>query len=198
MTTRNPVLLIHGIDDTGEVFAKMAAVLERQGWFTYALDLVPNNGKVGLDRLAEQIKGYVDQAFSQDTRFDIVAFSMGGIISRYYLQRLGGLERCDRFITLSSPHHGSLMAYVRQNPGCVQMRPKSKFLKNLNRDFQQLNSIQFTSIWTKNDLMILPAKSSQVPVGKNITVPVLIHPWMLSDDRTIKLVMEGLKRSPVS
>jgi triacylglycerol lipase len=123
---------------------------------------------------------------------------MGGIISRYYLQRLGGLKRCDRFITLSSPHHGSLMAYVRQNPGCVQMRPNSLFLQDLNRDFEQLNSIQFTSIWTTNDLMILPANSSQVPVGKNITVPILIHPWMLSDDRTIKLVMKCLKRNLVS
>ncbi|MDJ1175440.1 esterase/lipase family protein [Roseofilum capinflatum] len=194
MTTHNPVLLIHGIDDTGAVFKKMAAVLERQGWFTYALDLVPNNGNVGLDRLAEQIKGYVDQAFSQDIRFDIVAFSMGGIISRYYLQRLGGLKRCDRFITLSSPHNGSLMAYFRQNPGCVQMRPNSEFLQDLNRDLDRLNSIQFTSIWTNNDLMILPANSSQVPVGKNITVPVLIHPWMLTDDRTIELVVQCLQR----
>jgi len=192
MTTRNPVLLIHGIDDTGAVFRKMAAVLEGQGWFTYALDLVPNNGKVGLDRLAEQIKGYVDQAFSQDIHFDIVAFSMGGIISRYYLQRLGGLERCDRFITLSSPHHGSLIAHLRRNPGCVQMRPNSEFLQDLNRDLDRLNSIQFTSIWTNNDLMILPANSSQVPVGKNITVPVLIHPWMLTDDRTIELVRQSL------
>jgi len=194
MTTHNPVLLIHGIDDTGAVFEKMAAVLEGQGWFTYALDLVPNNGKVGLDRLAEQIKGYVDQAFSQDIRFDIVAFSMGGIISRYYLQRLGGLERCDRFITLSSPHHGSLIAHLRRNRGCVQMRPNSEFLQDLNRDLDRLNSIQFTSIWTNNDLMILPANSSQVPVGKNITVPVLIHPWMLTDDRTIELVVQCLQR----
>ncbi|MBP0027956.1 triacylglycerol lipase [Roseofilum sp. Guam] len=197
MTTRNPVLLIHGIDDTGAVFRKMAAVLERQGWLTHALDLVPNNGKVGLDRLAEQIQGYVERTFSQDTRLDIVAFSMGGIISRYYLQRLGGLERCDRFITLSSPHHGSLMSYVRQNPGCLQMRPKSQFLQDLNRDFDQLNSVQFTSIWTPNDLMILPAKSSNVPVGKNITVPVLIHPWMLTDDRIIELVGQYLKKTGV-
>ncbi|HBQ99178.1 MULTISPECIES: alpha/beta fold hydrolase [unclassified Roseofilum] len=197
MTTRNPVLLIHGIDDTGAVFRKMAVVLEGQGWLTHALDLVPNNGQVGLDRLAEQIQGYIERTFSQDTRFDIVAFSMGGIISRYYLQRLGGLERCDRFITLSSPHHGSLMSYVRQNPGCVQMRPNSQFLQDLNRDFDQLNSVQFTSIWTPNDLMILPAKSSNVPVGKNITVPVLIHPWMLTDDRIIELVGQYLKKTGV-
>jgi len=172
-------------------------VLEGQGWLTHALDLVPNNGQVGLDRLAEQIQGYIERTFSQDTRFDIVAFSMGGIISRYYLQRLGGLERCDRFITLSSPHHGSLMSYVRQNPGCVQMRPNSQFLQDLNRDFDQLNSVQFTSIWTPNDLMILPAKSSNVPVGKNITVPVLIHPWMLTDDRIIELVGQYLKKTGV-
>ena len=199
MTDRNPILLIHGIDDTGAVFSKMGKALQNRGWSVHPLDLIPNNGKKGLDRLAEQIRDYVDRVFLPETRFDLVAFSMGGIISRYYLQRLGGLSRCDRFITLSSPHNGSWVAYVRQNLGCRQMRPDSSFLQDLNRDLHQLESINFTSIWTKNDLMIFPARSSRLPVGRNVTVPVLFHPWMLTDSRTISMVVKALQepvRSP--
>jgi len=52
---------------------------------------------------------------------------MGGIVSRYYVQRLWGIDRVQRF-TLASPHHGHpWLTYV--SPGCVQMRPDSPFLQ---------------------------------------------------------------------
>ncbi len=41
---------------------------------------------------------------------------MGGVVSRYYLQRLGGLARVRRFVTISSPHHGTVTAYLRRLP----------------------------------------------------------------------------------
>ncbi len=193
MTDYNPVLLIHGIDDTGAVFSQMEAALQREGWSTHALDLIPNNGDRGLDRLAQEIHQYVERVFPEEIRLDLVAFSMGGLISRYYLQRLGGWKRCDRFITLSTPHQGSWMAYARHNPGCVQMRPQSQFLQDLNQDLDPLKGLNVTSIWTEYDLMILPAHSSQLAVGKNITVPVLLHPWMLTDPRVMGLVIAALK-----
>ena len=108
---RNPVLLIHGIDDTRAVFQKMAVHLVLQGWSVYSLDLVPNNGNVGLDKLAKQIADYVTATFAPEQCLDLVGFSMGGIVSRYYVQRLGGINRVQRFITISSPHHGTVAAY---------------------------------------------------------------------------------------
>lgn len=86
---RNPLLLIHGIDDTGAVFYRMGKYLKQQGWSVYALDLVPNNGAVGLDKLAQQVADYVAKEFPPEQPLDLVAFSMGGIVSRYYIQRLG-------------------------------------------------------------------------------------------------------------
>ena len=52
---RNPVLLVHGINDTGAVFYKMAPYLSQLGWSVYDISLTPNNGKVGLDELAAQV-----------------------------------------------------------------------------------------------------------------------------------------------
>ncbi|WP_223269778.1 esterase/lipase family protein [Nostoc sp. 'Peltigera membranacea cyanobiont' 213] len=164
---RNPVLLVHGIDDTGAVFHKMAGYLGLQGWSVYSLDLVPNNGDVGLDKLAKQVADYVAATFAPEQRLDLVGFSMGGIVSRYYIQRLEGINRVQRFITISSPHHGTVVAYASQRPGCVQMRPNSIFLKDLNSDAVILGQLDFTSIWTPYDLMIVPANSSQMPVITN-------------------------------
>ena len=190
---RNPVLLIHGIDDTEAVFHKMRANLIQQGLPIHTLNLVPNNGDVGLDELAKQIADYVTATFASEQRLDLVGFSMGGIVSRYYVQRLGGINRVQRFITISSPHHGTVVAYGSRRPGCVQMRPDSIFLKDLNSDAVTLGQLDFTSIWTPYDLMIVPANSSQMSVGREVIVPVPLHPWMLTDSRSLTVVTAALK-----
>ncbi|MDF5735362.1 MULTISPECIES: esterase/lipase family protein [unclassified Nostoc] len=190
---RNPVLLIHGIDDTEAVFHKMRAYLIQGGWSVYSLDLLPNNGDVGLDELAKQVADYVTATFGSEQRLDLVGFSMGGIVSRYYIQRLGGINRVQRFITISSPHHGTVVAYGSWRPGCVQMRPDSIFLKDLNSDAVIiLGQLDFTSIWTPYDLMIVPANSSQISVGSEVIVPVALHPWMLTDSRSLAVVTAAL------
>ncbi|NJM73532.1 MAG: triacylglycerol lipase [Scytonema sp. RU_4_4] len=189
---RNPVLLVHGIFDTGRVFDKMIAYLKQRGCMVYDLDLIPNNGNLGLDTLAQQVADYIDATFEPEQPLDLIGFSMGGIVSRYYIQRLGGINRVQHFVTISSPHHGTWIAYCRQGVGCIQMRPDSVLLQNLNRDADMLKHINFTSIWTPYDLMIVPASSSQMPVGREVIVPVLNHAWMLTDSRSLAAVAEAL------
>jgi triacylglycerol lipase len=189
---RNPVLLVHGIFDTGRVFDKMIPYLKQKGWVVHDLDLVPNNGHGALDQLAQQVADYVKATFSPQQPIDLVGFSMGGIVSRYYVQKLGGVNRVQRFITLSAPNHGTWIAFCHQGHGCIQMRPNSPFLQDLNRDVSQLEQIDFTSIWTPYDLMILPANSSQMPVGRQVIVPVLTHAGMLTDSRSLAAVVEAL------
>lgn len=189
---RNPVLLVHGINDTGAVFDKMAPYLTLLGWSVYDLNLIPANGDLGLDLLAEQIATFVAKTFPPEQPLDLVGFSMGGIVSRYYVQRLGGLQRVQRFITIASPHSGTWVAYGSQRPGCMQMRPDSQFLRDLNRDVAILERLNFTSIWTPLDLMIVPAQSSQLPVGRDVQIPVPLHSWMLTDSRSILSVAAAL------
>lgn len=189
---RNPVLLIHGIDDTAEVFSTMAPYLRVQGWKTHGLNLTPNNGDVGLDQLAQQVADYVTQTFPAHQPIDLVGFSMGGIISRYYVQRLGGIDRVQRFVTISSPHQGTWTAYLRPNTGACQMRRGSPFMTALNRDVTMLQKLHFTSIWTPLDLMIVPAESSRLPVGKEVVVNVPAHSWMLTHNRSLQAVCNAL------
>lgn len=189
---RNPVLLVHGITDTEVVFNSMTAYLRQLGWNVYTLNLVPNNGEAPLNVLAQQVADYVDATIEPEQPFDLVGFSMGGIVSRYYLQKLGGINRVQRFVTISSPHHGTIVAYASRLPGCVQMRPNSLFLQDLNRDVQMLEQLNFTSIWTPYDLMIIPTHSSKMPVGKELIIPVGLHSWMLTDYRSLTAVATAL------
>ncbi|MEA5598597.1 triacylglycerol lipase [Rivularia sp. UHCC 0363] len=189
---KNPVLLVHGIWDTGRVFRRMIPFLNERGWKVYDLDLLPNNGTTGLDDLAQQVANKIEATFPAEQPFDLLGFSMGGIVSRYYMQRMGGINRVQRFITLSAPSHGTQIAYFNQGLGCVQMRPNSGLLRDLNSDASMLSQINFTSIWTPYDMMIVPADSSRMPVGENVVVPVLTHAWMLTDRKSLNAIATAL------
>src|SRR5919202_6284133 len=190
---RNPVLLIHGITDTTVVFRQMVGYLSGRGWSVYSFNMIPNNGDHPLDNLAAQVADYVAKNFHPKQPLDVIGFSMGGIVSRYYIQRLGGIERVQRFISISAPNNGTLAGYLSYRPGCVQMRPDSEFIRDLNRDcIDILGRLNFTVIWTPYDLMIVPSHSSQMAVGKEVTVPVRLHSWMLTDDRCLEAVATAL------
>ena len=190
---RNPVLLVHGWLDTTAKFDKMAGYLRNLGWEVHSFDLVPNLGNMELEKLADQVADYVAEAFESDRPFDLIGFSMGGIVSRYYLQRLGGIDRVQRFIAISSPHQGTLVGYAFNLAGIVQMRPKSPLLEDLNRDIAALKKLNCTSIWTPFDTIILPATSCKMPVGRDIKINVPLHAWMVDDDRVIQVVVKELK-----
>jgi triacylglycerol lipase len=190
---RNPVILVHGLWDRSIIFNTLSTYLQNLGWSVHRFDLIPNNGELPLEQLAEQLAIRIEQTLDPSQAFDLVGFSMGGIVSRYYVQRLGGLDRVQRFVTISSPHRGTWTAYATMQPGCMQMRPNSEFLQDLNRDATEiLGKLDFTSIWTPYDLMIVPASSSEIGMGTQIQIPVALHAGMVKDARTLKVLASVL------
>lgn len=190
---RNPVILIHGIWDTKIIFSKMSSRLTELGWCVHSLNLTPNDGSLGLASLAQQLADYISQTFHPQQSIDIVGYSMGGLVSRYYVQRLGGINRVQRLITISSPHKGTLTAYSLPLPGYLDMRPNSGLLRDLYQDVTMLKRINFTSMWTPFDIMIVPSNSSQMPVGKEVKLNVLLHRQMVTETQSINALVEELK-----
>jgi len=189
-----PVVLLHGIDDTQAKLERMARHLEQTtGCQTHSFNLIPNHGEAGLDNLAFQVVNYIETNIPKGERIDLVGFSMGGLVARYYVQRLRGIDRVRRLVTISSPHRGTMTGFLRPNIGARQMRPNSGFLRDLNRDLKMLDQCSFTSIWTPLDLMIIPANSSVLPCGRNIPIPVPGHAWMATDARVCAAVAESLR-----
>jgi triacylglycerol lipase len=197
---RNPVLLVHGLTDTSHKMRGIAHHLRGLGLEVYDIDLTPNTGDAKLEVLAQQVADLVDRTFPPHQQIDLIGFSMGGLVSRYYIQQLGGIDRVKRLITISSPHRGTLAAYFSQRPGCVQMRPDHEFMINLNRDLDCLARLDFTSLWTPFDLMILPPSSSQLGLGTEIMLPVVAHPLMVFDRRCLEAISTALAqpvKSPI-
>jgi triacylglycerol lipase len=180
-----PILFVHGIYDTGRAFRAMARVMQDHGWQTHAINLEPNDGRVPLEQLAEQVAAFDKERLPQAHPFILIGFSMGGIVSRYYVQRLGGMERVSRLITIASPHHGTLLAGLNKTPGGKQLRPGSAFLAGLNRDSRQLQQVNHISIWTPFDLVVVPAASSILPGSQSKRIASVCHPCLLRDYRCL-------------
>ncbi|MGB3298328.1 MAG: triacylglycerol lipase [Phormidesmis sp.] len=198
---RSPVVLVHGIWNTAGIFAPLQTYLELAGWTVYAPSLTPNNGDAPLEALAEQVASFVEDALGSQQPFNLVGFSMGGLISRYYVQRLGGLARVQQFVTVSAPHQGTLLGLFSHRYGIRQMRPGSLFLSELNGDIHQLKNVQFFSLWTPFDLLILPPWSSDlsdIAIGRSHKLKVSSHNRMIFDPLGIEAIAHHLSASSVA
>ncbi|MEG3839084.1 alpha/beta fold hydrolase [Microcoleus sp. herbarium14] len=190
--SRNPVLLIHGIFRKSGIFHKMSAYLRDLGLSVYTINLSPHWGSASLEELAQQLADYIDKNFDPQQHLDLIGLSMGGLVTRYYVQRLGGINRVQRFIAISSPHSGTWTAYTLWGKGCIQMRPGSAFLVDLNRDATVLEKLNFTSIWTDWDFIIVPASSSKISAAKEVKLSVFAHAMMARHSSSLKAVAEAL------
>ncbi|AFZ20294.1 esterase/lipase family protein [Allocoleopsis franciscana] len=189
---RNPVVLVHGIIRTSSVFRTLAPYLIQQGWSVYLIDLKPNNATLPLEEMAAQVRDFINKTFPPEQPIDLVGLSMGGLVTRYYVQRLGGMNRVQRFITISAPNQGTWLAYFWHSHACVQMRPGSVFLEDLNQDVQILEHINFTSLWTAWDFIIIPARNSQMPVGRDVKLSIFAHAFMVVHPRSLAAVVAAL------
>jgi len=190
--SRNPVILVHGLKDDSRKMRRMARHLSAAGWETHPVSVLPSWGQLGIDELAAQLADHVERLIGPGRRFDLVGFSMGGLVCRYYLQRLGGLARVQRFVSIAAPHRGSLLAWLIPNRGCRQMRPGSEFLHDLASDVDRLKAIQFTSLWTPFDLTIVPATSSLLSAAVCRRMWVVAHPLMVWQGDCIRAVEQAL------
>ena len=187
------VLIVHGIWDSAARIAPLAAALRARGFDDVrTFDLSPNDGRARIDQLAEQAAREADALRPEP--LDLIGFSMGALVARYYLQRLGGKARVRRFVSISGPHAGTLTAYGLGFAGVRQMRPGSALLRELQLDPDPFGAVQVHCLYTPWDLMILPPRSGVLPGAHSVhSLPVRLHRWMLTDARVAERVA-GLLR----
>ncbi len=136
-TSRQPIfILVHGIFNTGRLFRRLRAALEREGFPVFAPSLKPRDARTGIHCLGETLKRFMDEHLPGNRPVCITGFSMGGLVARYYVQKLKPDLRIPALITISTPHHGSRMSRLYPGIGTRQMRPGSPFLKDLNANPQ--------------------------------------------------------------
>ena len=90
----------------------------------------------------------------------VVGHSLGGLISRYYVQRLGGDRRVESLVTLGTPHHGSVWAHVGPTPLIRQLRPGSPVIRELEEPAPDCRT-PVTAIYSDLDQMVVPSAAGR-------------------------------------
>jgi triacylglycerol lipase len=197
-TPSRHVILVPGIHDSARTLRKLERSLTEAGFHPHLATFSPNNGSLPLEASARQIQTKIDAFLPPGARYSLVAFSMGGLVARYYVQRLADPTRIDTFLTIATPHHGTWLARFGFHRGVREMIPGSPFLRDLDSDAASFASIRWVTIRTPLDLMIIPSRSSKLPWAENHTYPVLIHPLLVWDNRVIRRTIESLNERPRS
>lgn len=191
MSAGRAVVLIPGFLDTPGLFHRMEPALRRAGHRTAAFRLSPSTGARGMDELAEDLGAFIEERFPGQP-VSILGFSLGGIVARYWVQRLGGLARTERLITVSTPHRGTFPAYLFPLRGIRQLRWGSEFLRDLNRDHATLEACGIASIWSPVDYMIIPPVSARLGIGHERRLFIPVHAWIPRSRRVIREVLRLL------
>ncbi|MGE7432413.1 esterase/lipase family protein [Kitasatospora sp. NPDC001175] len=128
-----PVLLLHGFIDNRAVFAPLRRTLGGHGWtHLHALNHSPltRDVRAAAILLARHVE-WASQAHG-GAPVALIGHSLGGVIARYYVQRLGGDELVDTLVTLATPHEGTTAALLPTPfPITRQLRPNSPLMAEL-------------------------------------------------------------------
>ena len=185
-------VLAPGLGDNENRLRVLEAYLTKSVGPTVTISPQPSDGRERIEllatALAKALVPYLDAGHS----ISLVGFSMGGLICRYYWQFLADSSAVKTLITIATPHNGTWTAYSLHCPACLQMRPGSQFLRNLNRDLKPLTHLRFTSVWTPLDLTIIPSASSWLPVGEIVTIVSPFHYTLVLDPRVLRAVSARL------
>jgi triacylglycerol lipase len=200
-----PVLLVHGIVDNRSIFALLARALRRRGFgVVHAVNFSVLTAFTGDIRVAARELGHHVERICASTgadRVHIVGHSLGGLMARYYVQRLGGDARVDTLVTLGTPHRGSLIAHFLP-PTRVpqQLCPGSDLVRELDEPAPGCRT-HVVAVWSKQDQLIIPQSAARLDhPDLDVSEVVLEHVGHLSmtiDPDVVHLVTRLLARCPV-
>ncbi|MFJ1644493.1 esterase/lipase family protein [Streptomyces sp. NPDC088258] len=158
-----PVVLLHGFADNRSAFVLLRRSLARHGR-RHLVSL--NHSPLTCDiRAAAELLGRHIEEVSARTghqRVDIVGHSLGGLIARYYVQRLGGDVRVRTLVTLGTPHAGTtVVPLANAHPVVRQMRPGSAVIEELRRPAPGCRT-RFVSFWSDLDQLMVPVGTARI------------------------------------
>jgi triacylglycerol esterase/lipase EstA (alpha/beta hydrolase family) len=180
-----PVILAHGTDASAYTdWAGVGPELAQAGFCVFAPDYGGKPGAGAADYGTEdlwnssyQIGDFVDRVLAATgaRKVDLVGFSQGANVTRYYLDKLGGAPKVAQWVGLASPTNGGamygLVPLADALPGlwpvyqeltslaAIQQAAGSPFIRQLDAGGDTVPGVEYTTILSRVDEMIQPYRS---------------------------------------
>lgn len=219
-----PVVLAHGTDsDSFTDYAAIGPMLADEGWCVFALDYglaegAESYGTGDIRVSAAQFGTFVDDVLERTgaPRVDVVGYSQGATVTRYWINALGGANKVDRWVGIASPSYGGTFygigAAAATLPGAVdfvenefsvalvQQLEGSDLLAEVNLPSDTVPGVRYTTIGSDVDEVIQPAGNVALhgPGAVNYVIQELCpdnltgHFNMVYDPFTLRLVLHAL------
>ena len=185
-----PILLVHGLVDNRSTFTLLRRALRRKG---YGQVLTLNYSPFTQDvrTAALHLQHLVEQTCEQTgyERVHVVGHSLGGIVARYYVQRMGGDARVHTLATLGSPHSGTVAAHLLPTRLARQLRPTSELMRELAEPAPGCRT-RFLCFWSDLDHLVVPQHRARLDhpdlAARNVLLRGTGHMSLTFDGRAVR------------
>jgi triacylglycerol lipase len=193
----DPILFVHGWSGSASNWNTMIGRFEKDGYAKTQLRAYSYNTSQSNKTTAETIvKSEVEKLKKENdvSKVDIIAHSMGSLNSRWYIKFVKeGEANVDDWVSLGGPNHGTTAANFCFSTSCVEMRPGSTFLSELNAGDETPGAVNYGTWWSPCDEFINPDSSVPLSGATNTETACISHLALLSDETVYKGVREFVK-----
>ncbi|OKI75092.1 esterase/lipase family protein [Micromonospora sp. CB01531] len=207
--TGNPVIVVGGLIGVSIAYEPIAARLRADGYRASIYQL-PDLGFGDIRESARALSSYVDQvrAATGVAKVDLVTHSEGGLVSRWYVKFLGGVDKVGRNVSLGTPQQGTYIANIVKFLGlgscagivaCQQMSVGSGLLADLNSGDDTPGAVRWTTIRTWQDELVIPVDNATLADGAtNVLIQsscplrVVGHLGLVLDGTAYSIVRQAL------
>jgi triacylglycerol lipase len=191
-----PILLVHGLVDNRSIFTVLRRALRRRGFgriWSMNYHVLTTDVRTAAARLAAHVERICDETGYE--RIHVVGHSLGGVIARYYVQRMDGDARVHTLVTLGSPHAGTSAARLWLGGVGRQLRPGSDIMRELAEPAAACRT-RFVSFWSDLDALMSPKRAARLDhadlVARNVFVRGVGHMSLPIDARVTREIAATL------
>jgi triacylglycerol lipase len=190
----DPVLLVHGFTRTSADFGSMIAELKANDYPDDRIFTIDYNSFAPNAYTATLVAAKVQSILAQTgaDKVDLITHSMGAYSTRYFIKNMGGDKVVGDFVSIAGPNHGTTAGTDSPQcgalPSCVEMRPGSAFLTQLNTGDETPGDVRYLTFWSSCDDLVVPAaQSTPLEGAKNReTKECMGHMTLAVDEDVIK------------
>ena len=128
--------------------------------------LIPNfrPASASIPEFAESLSRVVARALERTgaDKVDLIGHSMGGLVIRYYVERLGGAPQVHTVVTLGTPHQGTKTAVLGLFETARQFHPAAPFIREMQAS-SLAPEVKMVSLWSEFDNIVLPPENALLP-----------------------------------
>ncbi|OXR44424.1 Extracellular esterase EstB [Nocardia cerradoensis] len=192
-----PVVLVHGTGGGAQTnWGVYAPLLANAGYCVYSLTygaydlpwpLSAIGGMRPIEDSSAELAAFVDRVLAATgaEKVDLIAHSQGNLVGNYFVKRLGGADKVDKFVAIAAPWLGTFGPVIdpareiarRLGAGsafdaalgaspcaaCAQMTGSTDFIRSLNADGVYDPDVTYTNIETRYDELVVPYTVALVP-----------------------------------